>query len=267
MKISIHKHVSRTYDGSCYGKNWQTIKVSNLPMLAVISNNFAWSPILWKGGERNSKNFIEATCLGVDIDHGISLAEAINNYFCDMTCFITTTKSHQVMKNDQVCDRFRIILPLAKPIRDLGVYTALADSYIKKYSADPTCKDGARFFWPGKDTIFMELDGETEDAAGVKAAPKTEKKLTVSGDAREYFLSKGFTGWLGMFLDKGVMPTWTSGRNDCCYMVAKHLLTLGFDTGEIEELLKKAPFKKEGFRESEYRSVINSAVNTVGRKS
>jgi hypothetical protein len=79
----------------------QSNKVSNFLLTHFVDG---------KRKKNNSEDEINA--IGIDIDGGAKLDD-IKQFFNDIniTYLIYTTKSHQVIKNDIKCDRFRIIIP------------------------------------------------------------------------------------------------------------------------------------------------------------
>lgn len=135
----------------------------DMQRVACCISRFAWSPSIFKGGYRAKRNFTTANLMALDFDNGeMSLKEAINNVFCDMSCVIGTTKSHQVQKDDSPpCDRFRVVLRLEKALDDYEDYEHTIYNFARPYlgAIDTACLEAARYFKPCKEILFVSDDG------------------------------------------------------------------------------------------------------------
>lgn len=108
----------------------------------------AWSPILFKDNVRKSENFISSDFLVLDIDGGFSYDDALI-YFSTHDHIIEVTKNHEKVKNGISADRFRIVLPLDKPVFDPATYREMFNKAKTVWPfIDDACKDLARFFYP-----------------------------------------------------------------------------------------------------------------------
>jgi hypothetical protein len=145
--------------------------------LATYTVENDWSPSIFNvndtGNNRNNEHFLSADVLGLDVDEGCSLSEALE-IFMDYKHIITTSKSHQKEKNGVVCDRFRVILFPETTINSSDELTETLTSLMEQFPfLDKSCKDAARFFWKGGE---IKSINETGKLVKVKFP---EKKLKV----------------------------------------------------------------------------------------
>lgn len=116
---------------------------------------YAWSPFIYTDGRRAEVEFKEASFIGLDFDEGKTLEWALKE-FKDYACVIGTTRNHQKVKGKHfACDRFRVLLKLARPIFDIKALKMTARYLIQKYGTDKACSDAARFFFPCSEIIFQ----------------------------------------------------------------------------------------------------------------
>jgi hypothetical protein len=106
----------------------------------------------FKDNYRNAKNWLGGnTMLIYDIDDGMSIDEA-QSMFLDTACAIMPTKSHRKEKNGIICDRFRIFIPLEKPIdftdekRFKRIMNNVGEAF--KLTFDKATVDPSRMFYP-----------------------------------------------------------------------------------------------------------------------
>lgn len=151
----------------------QTLKVKNLEHLGnLITDNTCssaltvWSPMVFKPGTtRASKNFDHTSFMVFDFDSGYTLEEA-KIEFAGVKHIIATTRNHQREKHGLVCDRFRVICPLDKPISNPTEYQKIWDFYSNSISGlfphnDQQTKDLARIYFRSIDLISIIDDEST----------------------------------------------------------------------------------------------------------
>ena len=114
------------------------------------TNRNHYSNISFKHGYRKGANFQGVSVLILDIDGGYSIEE-MKEKLDGYTYLITTTLHHQLsMKNGKAitpCDKYRLFLPLDKPITDPVEYKTVIKGLISEFKADPKCSDLGRFFY------------------------------------------------------------------------------------------------------------------------
>lgn len=134
--------------------------IHNFSMISPHVLRSTWSPIIYKDNTRKQANFLKSVVIALDFDDGeMSLAQAVDNYFCDMRHIIGTTKSHQKEKDGVVCDRFRVVLQLERPVLSSREYRWQMKCAVKKYPIDPQATDAARLFYPCEKIVSVS-DGE-----------------------------------------------------------------------------------------------------------
>lgn len=142
------------------GRSSSHIVASTAPLTAELITKEAWSPPLYNDSKRRAvANFVEAYYVGIDVDSGTTLAEAIEA--CEgRAAIIGTTKSHQKKKKDEpACDRFRIICRLAEAVVTPADYKATLLSIVNELGVnlDGQAADAARWFIPCVDVVFDQL--------------------------------------------------------------------------------------------------------------
>ena len=152
-------------------------------------SRFTWSPIIYKENTRKQANFLKSVIIALDFDDGeMTLAQAVDNYFCDVRHIIGTTRSHQLEKNGIICDRFRVILQLEKPITTAREYRWQMKCAVKRYPIDPQATDAARLFYPCNEIVSVS-DGELWEVHDVPSTFENyehkDKELAVYKDLKK----------------------------------------------------------------------------------
>jgi KaiC/GvpD/RAD55 family RecA-like ATPase len=135
--------------------------VEGLAQLSEIICDKAWAPSVFSGNKRRNSEFNYVDLLVLDIDEGCTLQDA-RSYFSAYKHIIATTRNHQKPKNGEAArDRFRVILPLSTRIKNKDDF---ATTWQKAYSEwsfiDAQCKDLARFYYPCKEVISVQEEGQ-----------------------------------------------------------------------------------------------------------
>jgi len=108
---------------------------------------FALFPL--KDGRRLNDKALPTSIFALDFDAPTCPAiQSVMAFFqgCDYVCY--TTKSHQLDKKGVTCDRFRIVLPLSKPIAPAAM-KEIVHYFTDLWHGDASTFDGARFFYTG----------------------------------------------------------------------------------------------------------------------
>lgn len=131
-----------------------TIKFSDIPNI-VCQSNVLYSPAQYKENRRKSANFLGyADFLVLDFDEGWN--EYHEQLFNQYIGYKVPTKSHMKLKNDIICERYRIILLLRNPIiLDYSDYKRLYKHIMKdlQLDSDTSCVDACRFYYSAKQPV------------------------------------------------------------------------------------------------------------------
>jgi hypothetical protein len=154
MLLSINtKIVNKPADKSQHGTPFNPVDLTVDELIDQIMKGHAYSA-QYRENKRKSENFIATGILAVDIDHGMTLAEAIKSpYLNFFASFIHTTATHTDEHN-----RFRIVFELAEPITDAVVYRKAITGLIDKFGGDRQTKDAARFFYGNSDAVLHRFN-------------------------------------------------------------------------------------------------------------
>lgn len=210
-------------------------------MLPEIITTCCWSPIVWKNNEAKTANFLSSSFLALDFDvPGDEDMIELNHSLQDHRRIVATTKSHQLPKNNIICDRYRLIIPFTETITDYQIYRYTYSEALKKYHwADRSCLDGARFFFPSK-KIFV-VDRDSEYSWDVSRPPTQIDEIS----------------YVKPVIAQGVIPTWCldiintgrileGSRNVTMFRVACALFEAGFLDGDVRRFLLKTKIDFNG---------------------
>jgi len=137
---------------------------------------YNYSMSTFKDNDRKNKNFLFAEAVALDFDGGLTIAEA-KLRFAQYQHIIAPTRSHQVVKHGIKCDRFRVVIPLDKPVDSIADYEETVKALLKANpEADKACKDPARMFYPSTHVESIRYEGQTIPTR--KAKPKEKKEPT-----------------------------------------------------------------------------------------
>lgn len=227
--------------------------LKNMCMFPNIILTDCWSPIVWKNNQAKTENFLYSDFLALDFDQpGEETIETINHSLQDHRRIIATTKSHQVLKKNITCDRYRLIIPFTERITNYSDYRHTYQQALKKYDwADKSCLDGARFFYPSKN-IFV-IDRESEYSWEVSKQPVTSVTEEIKTPTGRIPL------WCLDFINHGVVKC--ESRNMKVFAVARELFFQGFSENDVRRILLRSPIKWDGVSlESTIKSARNKTV-------
>lgn len=136
------------------------VEFQKIPDITVKNN---YSPFVFKDNTRNSKNFVSANVIVLDIDEGLTIEQAKVMLY-GYRSLIVTTKSHQKTEKNgkeiEARDRFRIFLDIEDPISDPIIYQQVIQGLINTFHADQACKDLARFYYCNPNQEVITIGGD-----------------------------------------------------------------------------------------------------------
>ena len=252
MKISYKKDYSGS-DPFMFQRGFNVL--SNMSMLSEIILKHAWSPIVWKDGIRNTSNFISSDFLVLDFDKpGEESMQEVNWSFQDHKRIIATTRSHGILKNGIICDRYRLIIPFSKTIYQYSDYRYQYAEALKRFPwADKSCLDGARFFFPSKEIICMDRDAEfyweLKDQPLNNFAPEIKAIKEI----------RKIPPWCLRFINDGVVLS--GSRNLTLLGVCYEMFSVGFSESEIRKIVLTSRIDWKGIN---FEAVLKSAKKKAG---
>jgi hypothetical protein len=220
MLISISNQISG------YPSYYRSLEISSARDLAEAMCSRVWSPIIWKGGKRNTDNFLFADYIGLDFDKPHLTLSDVSDRLKSLRikALIGLTKSHQLPKNDEpACDRFRVVIPWSSRITDFKTYRQNLERLARVLPGDPSVKDGARIFQPCI-RIHDFIDGSPYAWNAYQPEPKHNENVT------DYFSRNGI---IPRFLrDMINMPPGKGNRNLHCFKIAAAMSKFGFSESD-----------------------------------
>lgn len=262
--LSISK--SKGFDPS-YHKFFTTYQGKlNAAKFCEIMLSKVWSPVVWRHGTRHRSNFISCNYLALDFDDGRWTLESTkewveeNNY----SSIIGTSKSHQKEKKtpsgvvQPACDRFRVVIPFQAAIEDIDLYEYNMKKIMENIPTDPSCKDGARYFFPCK-TITNISQGGRFPCVTSKEDEGYLADLEAIRKQNEAMKGYGETGVVPARILKLVKDgNDPGGRHKLCYRIGAQMKRAGFDTDTTINLICQGPLVDIGIDDVR-RAVENGA--------
>lgn len=231
------------------------LRLANMNMMAEIILTHCWSPIVWKNNYARTDNFDFSDFLALDFDSpGDETLEEINRNLCDHKRIIATTKSHQKEKNGIICDRFRLIIPWDRRISSYDDYKFNYKKVLERFSwADKQCHDGARFFFPSKQILYIDRESEY-------VWETSEHKHTPIHNSLSTKTDKTIPAWCLNFINNGAV--YNGSRNMKIYSVARELFERDFKESQVRNFLMRAPINWDGIG---LETILKSAKTKAGK--
>ena len=268
MTIHLSQSLVNTYNPA-QQTHFKTIPFPNFTSICDMVTSAVWSPILWDGGLRQRKAYMACNLIVLDFDTGrptiAAMAEKMKAE--GLRFFIGTTKSHGVEKITPAgivkpaCDRYRLAIA-TEPLADTWQqYTWQMAKIMQKFpSADGSCKDGARYFFPCRE-IVIACDGRAF------RPPKPPKVKVLEQRVRSLAQKDVRLGRCGIlppeikaFLRHGAFK---GERRPSLFKYAARLKRLGWNDLKIIEALTMAPFDRTGIDEDEITRHIQRGIKVA----
>jgi len=145
MLLAINKRIinkNELGDKKANAQGWENLDPTPMELAGLINAGFAFCPQV-RDGYRDEEHFICAGYIGVDIDKGMSVEEALAHDFVKKyASLFYTTPSHKPEEH-----HFRIVFELESPITDPEIMRWALIGIGKKFRGDPSIKDTARMFY------------------------------------------------------------------------------------------------------------------------
>jgi hypothetical protein len=267
LQISVSNVKSKDADDH---NKFHRVSVSNFSDLASIITQDAWSPTIWKNNYRKIKglnNFDSCNLIVLDYDEGdptlLKMIETIKKL--NLRHIIGTSKNHQKPKECGkekkiiTCDRFRVIIPIQKPMPANEKQFKWIMQYMMFLwgKADKKCKDQARFFFPCAEIVSMSDGGIFK-----YPTPPTIEQLNFKQDMRskrsvqEVKVYGRFPDYIKDFLSRGIC----NERRPMCFHTAAYLDRCEYPKLEIERRVLNAPFNKSDLDMDDLKRQINNGI-------
>lgn len=256
MQISV----SRRADSKKANEHgWFLVEhTQNIHNFASLISKKVWSPIVWKSGRRHKSTFKSCKYLALDFDEGFTIKEAIDWVnIHGYAAIIGTSKSHQKEKVtpsgkiQKACDRFRLVIPMSVEIEDLDEYELNMEHVMDTLPCDPSCKDGARFFYPCKDVVHKATGKPYDPLSKMEVTKMIEEKrrrlaLVVSNNETRK-QSGILPSWIYETLKHGVKES--ESRHQTAYKIGATMENLGYAYEDTVELVMDSNIKDIGLED------------------
>jgi hypothetical protein len=182
MKIAINKNIVDKATQAVLVKHtgtFQNVDISAAELAQSVQSGYAFCA-QHKGGWRQQSNFVEAGFLAVDIDHGLTVQNALDDEFVKQYASILyTTPSHS-----EDFPRFRLVFELEVSITDAVKMRNALTGLIMRLGGDTACKDACHMFF-GSTTSTPNVIGKIlpEQQVDELVARTKETRLAVASMA------------------------------------------------------------------------------------
>lgn len=263
---NLHISVAKVNDFQAWNKEqFDDFHIYDLRDLSEVVALNAWSPCVWKNGDRAQKNFIFSQLVTLDIDDGKpTLSDMINTLKKHgYAHIIGTTKSHQKPKKkksgkiDPPCDRYRVIIPSDRPFEiNINQYQwQMGKVYQTFEGCDENCKDAARFYFPCR--LVDVIEGKKFILPNPPSIEWFQKKKERSQKrAAAYKKNLVFPAWLRQRIDEPV----THERHNAIHYTAKGMAKAGYSNAEIENIVYSLKMDQSGISDKEYRRQMENGI-------
>ena len=208
MRLSINKtfkNKPRHSQFKTIGRTFQNVDVSHRELAQLIHEGYSFCSQI-KNNWKKASNFLCADYLAVDIDHGVTLDEILNDEYTQKYCsFIYTTVNHSEENN-----RFRIIFELEEGIEDGQRMKHALSGISKKYGGDPSCTDPCRMFYgaEGCDVHYIDKTLSKEQMEeliehGKESSKPSDFEDTKSNHTRSSIISRNIISQDTLVIDAG----------------------------------------------------------------
>ena len=226
-------------------------EISAAHIVAVMTGQKCWSPLVFERGRRHGDNFKSADFMVFDFDSG-KWDLAKTKAWCEekgLAYVIAPTKSHQIPKRTGTnprtkepviappCDRFRLVLFAKTTCTNRDQYVGHMTAMMKILPVDRNCKDAARFFYPGPHGVWARnLEGDRLGwikEAVIDKANEADKLETLR--AVQLYRSRGvFPQRVRDLIAKG-SPFGT--RHKSLYFIGRIACEVGMSRDEIKRMI------------------------------
>lgn len=224
-----------------------------------------WSPMIWCGNKRHETVFSCAYWCALDYDEGLTKAEA-REVFKGYRYLLGPTKSDGIEKfsdsgrSKPACDRYRVVLPFARPIFDIEVFRYNMKLAANTFKTDVQAVDAARVWQPCASVETIVLEGVALDV--VTEVPVEETQAFKSKNISNFLERKRKGSKLPPrtfnFLAGNIRP---GEINKELYVACCTLFTYGWTVAKVRESISKIPAIQA---HDKIESTIKSAARKTG---
>ncbi|MGK7957196.1 MAG: PriCT-2 domain-containing protein, partial [Crocosphaera sp.] len=185
LSVNRHHHDKTVGNPKHYRDGFKTKELTIKALAEAVKRGHAWSCATYDRSMRSKGNYQQGQLIGLDIDNGLTLDDALNHPFVKQYGqLIYTSASHQKPKGDTPpCDRFRIVFSASQPIKDIDSYEQLVKAVMGHFhEADEACKDASRYWAGNSQAEIFILDGDPLPASLIEEASSQAK---IEWEARE----------------------------------------------------------------------------------
>lgn len=175
LQIAVNRHIiDKAIEGRGHTltTKFENVAITIAQLADVINQGHPFCP-QHSNNKRSNANFTGSNIIGVDIDEGMTLDEALSSqYIQQNAAIIYTTASHTAEKN-----KFRLVLELDRTITDPEEMRFALRGAIRKFGGDERCEDSCRLFFGSKGSNPLVL-------GNVLASDRLAELVALGSEAR-----------------------------------------------------------------------------------
>jgi len=160
LRVSVHRGIvdKNVPEDRLYAEGWENVELTPEELIESVKNGHPYCAQI--SGYRNAKHFRASDVVSLDIEHSLSIDEALENPIVRAHATILyTTVRHQLDAH-----RFRIIFVLPRTITDAREMAALVEALRLRVAGDRNAVDPARMFFGNRNAEVVMFDREISPA-------------------------------------------------------------------------------------------------------
>ena len=284
MRISIANH-----NEAKNPKGFINYEINFEDIAEKVKSGFCYSACKFKDNYRKDDNYLGCEdVLILDIDDVCTIEQA-KMIFKNYKYWIITSRNHQKLKNDKVCDRFRIFFLLDEPLNDVDIREFFINNIMERYPfVDTSCRNRSRFYYSSpKDAISIFNDGIAFKVIPLQVENKKSQQKEIKPiDFDDIYILEEMTGlWINSsgevleienFENDSIEPKlkgartlldnefYKGNRNHCLFKTISMLLNDGLDSQTVLDFIMAENDARGGVKFNELMAVYRSALKTTG---
>ena len=156
LRVSVHHGIvdKKVPEERLYAEGWENVELTPEELVECVKDGHPYCAQI--SGYRNAKHFKASDIVSLDIEHSLSIDEALENPIVRAQATILyTTVRHQ-----PAAPRFRIIFVLPRTITDAREMTALVKALRLRVAGDRNAVHAVRMYFGNRNAEVMMFDRE-----------------------------------------------------------------------------------------------------------
>jgi hypothetical protein len=157
LKIALHPNLidkNEAGDKSLFAFGWQNVEVTPDEFTTAIAE-YGWAYCAQLTGVRKESNFLACNVASVDVDHGLTVEEALASPLVQQHALLLYT----TVRHTPDDHRFRLVFPLSEPITDPRRMRQISRGLARRLGGDMAATDPARISFGNRKAQVHHIGG------------------------------------------------------------------------------------------------------------